>query len=217
MKEELDNLSSNLNRIIYVLDKIFARADSYKIESTHYDDINEDLDIKVHFEVTEEIDYEPGIYCSNLIVGIPEYVLDPGASNTDIEGFIENMIVGIDDEINNLMYNGNDDDIHNLCDCEDKKLEETRGVKFDDPKYPRYRDSYAPEVVEESGYEYLYDDYEELPCAEEERFWGDYIDHMESLGWKYVIAVDWGYNDDTGYSSIEVTWRKKITDETPKD
>lgn len=95
---------------------------------------------------------------------------------------------------------------------------EMRSVSFDDPKYPRYRDSNdAPEIVEESGYDYHYDDYEELPCFVEEKFWGEYIDFMESLGWEYVHAIDWGYNDDTGYSNIEVLWRRKSTNENTKD
>ena len=90
-------------------------------------------------------------------------------------------------------------------------------LKFDEidmkvnDKYPRYKDSKdAPEVVEESGYEYHYDDYEELPCFLEEQYWKEYIEFMESLGWEYVQAIDWGYNDDTGYSHIEVLWRRNM-------
>lgn len=102
-----------------------------------------------------------------------------------------------------------------LCNTNfDSVVEKTKVVKemTYKEKYPRYRSSSdAPEVVEEEGYEYYWDDYDELPCAYEEQFWKEYIEHMESFGWEFVQAVDWGYNDDTGYSNLEVTWRKKIT------
>lgn len=104
-----------------------------------------------------------------------------------------------------------------LCNTNfDSAVEETKEVTevtSYKEKYPRYRsNSDAPEVVEEEGYEYYYDYYDELPCADflEERFWKEYIENMESFEWEFVQAVDWGLKDD-GYSEIEVVWRKKIT------
>lgn len=97
---KINELSTNLNLIIDILDKIFAKSNFYKILSSEYDDINEQLDIKVYYEFHDYL--EAGHYSDMYIVGIPDYILDAKVLNTDIKNFIELMTENIEDEMNKI-------------------------------------------------------------------------------------------------------------------
>lgn len=92
---------------------------------------------------------------------------------------------------------------------------------FFDPDYPMYMDYRdAPEVVEESGYEYMFDDYDEFRPDMRDEHWGHHIGAMEERGWEYIYSVVWGHKDhDWGEDgihtslNIETLWRRKLTDE----
>ncbi|MCH5167876.1 MAG: hypothetical protein J1F35_08360 [Erysipelotrichales bacterium] len=96
---KIEELSTNINLIIDILDKVFAKADSYQINSTSYDEVNDQLDIKIYYEFQNNLEFE--FHSDMFIVGIPDYVLNPKAFKTDIENFIEIMRDIIDIEMNN--------------------------------------------------------------------------------------------------------------------
>ena len=97
-------LSANLNLIIDILDKVFAKVDSYHINSTSYDEVNEQVDILVQYEFQSNDELEPGTYCDNFIVGIPDYVLNSKYFNIDVKNFIEVMSEIFDNEMTKLIY-----------------------------------------------------------------------------------------------------------------
>lgn len=101
---KIKELSANLNLIIDILDKVFAKVDSYHMVSSEYDEINDQLDIVVHYEFQSDDELESGTYCDNFIVGIPDYVLNSKYFNIDVKNFIEIMTEIIDNEINKLKY-----------------------------------------------------------------------------------------------------------------
>ena len=92
-------LSSKINLIIDILDKIFVKADSYQMISSKYDDFNEQLDIHVRYEFPNNDEIEPGMHVETFIVGIPDYILNSKVLNTDIKNFIEIMTEIIDNEM----------------------------------------------------------------------------------------------------------------------
>lgn len=97
-------LSTNLNLIIDILDKVFAKVDSYHIKSASYDEVNEQLDILVQYEFQSNDELEPGTYRDNFIVGIPDYVLNSKYFNIDVKNFIEVMAEVFDNEMTKLIY-----------------------------------------------------------------------------------------------------------------
>ena len=84
---ELKQLSSNFNRIIYILNRIFDKYDRYKITCTNDDELNNQLDLFVQYEINEE----DGIYMNVHIVSIPDWVLESNENNKDVEDFIKLM------------------------------------------------------------------------------------------------------------------------------
>ena len=95
----MKTLSLKLNLIIDILNKVLAKADYYKIVSSEYDNINEQLDVKIYYEFQENIKSE--FHSGTYIIGIPDYILDLKVLNTDLENYIELMT----DVINNEMTN----------------------------------------------------------------------------------------------------------------
>ena len=81
---ELQLLSFNFNRIIYILNKIFIDATIYKVTSTRVDKLNNQLDLFVDYEIEDN----NGIYLSNQIVSIPKWLLEKDTNNKEIEYFI---------------------------------------------------------------------------------------------------------------------------------
>lgn len=88
---ELQLLSFNFNRIIYILNKIFVDAITYKITSTRVDELNNQLDLFVDYETKD--DKWKYLHCQ--IISIPEWILQKDAKNIDIEYYIANEKMNI--------------------------------------------------------------------------------------------------------------------------
>lgn len=84
---DFNQISFIFNRVAYILNEVFVKYDKYKIISVHFNEVNNQLDLLVQYEI-------PGVcetFYKNQNISIPTELLKLKTNDKDIEAFVKEM------------------------------------------------------------------------------------------------------------------------------
>ena len=80
----INRLSFDFNRVINILNRIFPVNVHYRVTSSGYDELNEQLSLHVQYEITKD----DSTYYDLQIIYIPKWILEQNTFNNDLNGFV---------------------------------------------------------------------------------------------------------------------------------